>query len=838
MKRIKLEKLFTLGIIFLLITSIFLTFHGYGVFFNNVRALTKEKLQEIMQITTLDIEQAIDNGIKWLANKQEQDGGWPAGGYGSSRLYNTWQSMLAFRSTQRDVKYSSLISKALDYIENQEADPFVIQLLILFGFPVSDSKIQNGINQILKTQNQDGSWGKNDNGELTAHNVWALSLAGYSLNSDPIKKAIDYIFYKQGKDGSWIWTWTGRGDSGVTGRIITYLLLSGVSASDTRVQKAVNYIKSKQANNGGWQSSDGYFYIGTTTKALCALALSGENFNSEYIQKALKFLLTYRNPDGSFHNWVGNSSSEIYVTGDVIFTLGIVMYGPIKQVKREVLYLNSNLNHMQILGVYTEEDFPLWVWVGTHSKGHFRLNVYLPPEIKNGDLSRELWLENMDSSIQTFSLTGNVGLSSKQVALKYELVDLDRKINETLGSSLTIIGKGLKGLHVFLLELITSGLELGELGTFPTIFHSLYPDAYSLSLITTDLVKSKGWDKIDDKYQRAKEIISYIQENLIYKLNEAPIVDISRDLGPNHKYKGIEKINTLFGGLAMRAGLDIRFVVGLLDRYEPKWLYYTWTEVKIGDEWVHADPLLGILGNEIYQGKLWSQLFWEPLIPLNSRADPALGVWVKGQWKHTNMEKTVYEVHPFTLGVIKAYAGKLFGIKVDTEDVSSIYNDDMTPIIPLGIGVVVGSPVEIYITTASGKYVGMINGILRLDVEGAIYQKLENITYIVLPKINETEQFTITVRGLQDGNYTLAVISTDDLGNINMKGLKQFISKGEIHRMNVQISPEGKPIVEKSKPMVETQVIKPPDYSLLFLFAIAVSGIIAIFLLMRRIRKR
>jgi hypothetical protein len=307
------------------------------------------------------------------------------------------------------------------------------------------------------------------------------------------------------------------------------------------------------------------------------------------------------------------------------------------------LYLNSNLNHMQILGVYTEEDFPLWVWVGTHSKGHFRLNVYLPPEIKNGDLSRELWLENMDSSIQTFSLTGNVGLSSKQVALKYELVDLDRKINEALGSSLTIIGKGLKGLHVFLLELITSGLELGELGTFPTIFHSLYPDAYSLSLITTDLVKSKGWDKIDDKYQRAKEIISYIQENLIYKLNEAPIVDISRDLGPNHKYKGIEKINTLFGGLAMRAGLDIRFVVGLLDRYEPKWLYYTWTEVKIGDEWVHADPLLGILGNEIYQGKLWSQLFWEPLIPLNSRADPALGVWVKGQWKHTNMEKTVYE---------------------------------------------------------------------------------------------------------------------------------------------------------------------------------------------------
>jgi hypothetical protein len=328
-----LKKIFSLGVIFLLITSIFLTFHGYGVFFNGVRALTKEKLQEITQITTLDIEQAIDNGIKWLANKQEQDGGWPAGGYGSSRLYNTWWSMLAFRSTQRDVKYSSLISKALDYIENQEADPFVIQLLILYGFPVSDPKIQNGVNQILKTQNQDGSWGKNDNGEWTAHYVWALSLAGYSLNSDPIKKALDYIFYNQRNDGSWILTWTGRGDPLVTGQIITFLLLSGVSASDTRVQKAINYIKSKQANNGGWQSSDGYFYIETTARALCALALSGENFNSEYIQKGLKFLLTYRNPDGSFHNWVGNSTSEIYVTGDVIFTLGIVMYGPIKQVK-------------------------------------------------------------------------------------------------------------------------------------------------------------------------------------------------------------------------------------------------------------------------------------------------------------------------------------------------------------------------------------------------------------------------------------------------------------------------------------------------------------------------
>jgi len=287
------------------------------------------------QITSTDIQQAIDKGILWLINKQSLDGGWPEGGYGATRLYNTWWAMLALRSTQRDAKYSSAISKALDFIKKQAAGPEVIQLLILYGTPTSDPIIQKGINSILEKQNKDGSWGKNDNGEITAHHVWALALAGYSLTSDTIKKALNYIYTKQNTDGGWILPWTGTGDPGVTATIVTKLLLSGVPASDDHVQKALNYIKAKQKPSGGWQAADGYFYIEFTARCLTALSLSGEKLDSAPIQKGVSFLLTYRNTDGSFHNYVGNSATEIYVTADVLSSLGTILYGPVLPVTKK-----------------------------------------------------------------------------------------------------------------------------------------------------------------------------------------------------------------------------------------------------------------------------------------------------------------------------------------------------------------------------------------------------------------------------------------------------------------------------------------------------------------------
>jgi squalene-hopene/tetraprenyl-beta-curcumene cyclase len=139
------------------------------------------------------------------------------------------------------------------------------------------------------------------------------------------QRAIDWIFAMQCKNGGWasfdkdntrmVFQHIPFADHNamldpptvdITGRVLEMLAAYGVTGDDKRVKKAIKFILSEQEPDGSWFGRWGVNYIYGTMLVLRGLQAMGVDHHEPYVQQGAEWLRMVQNPDGG---WGENCAS-------------------------------------------------------------------------------------------------------------------------------------------------------------------------------------------------------------------------------------------------------------------------------------------------------------------------------------------------------------------------------------------------------------------------------------------------------------------------------------------------------------------------------------------------
>ncbi|HEX3153876.1 MAG TPA: squalene--hopene cyclase, partial [Candidatus Angelobacter sp.] len=139
------------------------------------------------------------------------------------------------------------------------------------------------------------------------------------------QRAIDWIFAMQCKNGGWasfdkdntrmVFQHIPFADHNamldpptvdITGRVLEMLAAYGVSADDKRVKKAIKFILSEQEPDGSWFGRWGVNYIYGTMLVLRGLQAMGVDHHEPYVQQGAEWLRMVQNSDGGWGETCGS----------------------------------------------------------------------------------------------------------------------------------------------------------------------------------------------------------------------------------------------------------------------------------------------------------------------------------------------------------------------------------------------------------------------------------------------------------------------------------------------------------------------------------------------------
>jgi squalene cyclase len=205
----------------------------------------------------------------------------------------------------------------------------------LMALAKANVDIGKGTQFVLDKQMEDGSW-EIGTPEITRRRFWP-SITGFVLrfllqqgiDTPHIAKGIDYLLKTQQEDGSW-------GDNWIyydtpyypTYNIMPAFMLYGIE-SEAAYDKAASFIKANQKDDGSWDEniidkprpSDRL----RTTMALHSLLAAPRDSDIPAIEKGMEWLLNAQEPDG---HWYGGGwrhfpgkKENIYLTSVVVRTI-------------------------------------------------------------------------------------------------------------------------------------------------------------------------------------------------------------------------------------------------------------------------------------------------------------------------------------------------------------------------------------------------------------------------------------------------------------------------------------------------------------------------------------
>ncbi|MBZ5522688.1 MAG: squalene--hopene cyclase [Acidobacteriia bacterium] len=139
------------------------------------------------------------------------------------------------------------------------------------------------------------------------------------------QRAIDWIFAMQCKNGGWasfdkdntrmVFQYIPFADHNamldpptvdITGRVLEMLAAYGFNKDDARVKKAINFVISEQEPDGSWFGRWGVNYIYGTMQILRGLQAIGVDLHEPYVQQAAEWLRMVQNSDGGWGETCGS----------------------------------------------------------------------------------------------------------------------------------------------------------------------------------------------------------------------------------------------------------------------------------------------------------------------------------------------------------------------------------------------------------------------------------------------------------------------------------------------------------------------------------------------------
>jgi squalene-hopene/tetraprenyl-beta-curcumene cyclase len=144
--------------------------------------------------------------------------------------------------------------------------------------------------------------------DITGRVLEALCAYGHDLSHPAVRKGIEFLIRTQEEDGSWYGRW---GVNYVYGTFLALrgLAAAGVSDREAYVQRGLEWVRANQNFDGGWgESCDSYkqgYFVGApstpsqTAWAILAL-LAGSDTTSTSLHDGLEYLVRTQNEDGTW----------------------------------------------------------------------------------------------------------------------------------------------------------------------------------------------------------------------------------------------------------------------------------------------------------------------------------------------------------------------------------------------------------------------------------------------------------------------------------------------------------------------------------------------------------
>ena len=289
-----------------------------------------------------DYATAIENGLAYLRQKQDQNAGsWP----GSYSVGMTGLATLAFLN-QGIGESDPQVSAAIDFIVSQQGedgrfgDPpgyctaIAISALKATGNHAYDEVIRKAKDYYVNYQNDDGGWRYNPDYKTSDHSVYqwgvlgiyeAYKFLGLPRNDATWENARRYLTTTQNADGGWGYELGGSYGS-MTAAGMWSSFYCGIPSTDAGTQKALGWIQ----NNYTWDTNPGNgswvrYYQYTLAKALTLFGKRGivdsSGVTHDWYKELSTKLLAEQQDDGRWTSGQWGYESDELVTAYVLLIL-------------------------------------------------------------------------------------------------------------------------------------------------------------------------------------------------------------------------------------------------------------------------------------------------------------------------------------------------------------------------------------------------------------------------------------------------------------------------------------------------------------------------------------
>jgi squalene cyclase len=303
-----------------------------------------------VELITPEADEAVQNGLRWLAGRQHDDGSFGSDAYHGNVAVTalSGMAMMAGGSTPDRGPYGSHVTRAVDYLlaRTQEsgfvtdsdsashgpmyghgfATLFLAECYGMSLRPELREKLTKSVNLIVNTQNKDGGWRyypQRDDADISVTICQVMALraarnAGLFVPNETIDRCTEYVKKSQNADGGFRYMLhEGRESAFPRSAAGVVALYSAGIYEGPEIGKGLEYLMQFLPSDEIARREPNYFYYGHYY-AVQATWQAGGDYWARWYPAIREELLSRRRPDGS---WTSLTICPEYATAMSLLVL-------------------------------------------------------------------------------------------------------------------------------------------------------------------------------------------------------------------------------------------------------------------------------------------------------------------------------------------------------------------------------------------------------------------------------------------------------------------------------------------------------------------------------------